>query len=209
MRLGASLLTACIDCRHVPGLSACVAAKRSMIHSSRTIDADTANQVIDLLGEQRHCFAVESIAGSMICLRRRKKSTCPVCRREHSSSSPFIVVRSDRSVWYHCRRDESSGPLCLGYASHRDTDTDESPLAALSPQPPIETAKELSVSSCFLHAARSHVLPDDVSKAIDSAKRREYRKTKKARCAQDRAFRTSVLSRLEARLNSNDSSPLR
>jgi hypothetical protein len=220
MRLGASLLTACIDCRHVPNLGGLV-AKRSAVVSSITVDVLIANDVLDLLGEQRQCFVVESIVGSMVCLRRRKKSMCPICSREHSSSSPFIVVRSDRSAWFHCRRDETSGPLCLGYVAHNEGDDDESPLIALSPflpspQKDEEGGKETTVpvfqivqtAHRLLDAARTQVLPLDVSIAMDGARRRERRK--KAHVVEDRTssnlLRSSILSRLEARLNRTDAS---
>ena len=48
-------------------------------------------------------FSIEEIKGGLIVLKRLRPTYCKLCNREHESDNPFLIVRKNGEVYFHCR----------------------------------------------------------------------------------------------------------
>lgn len=118
VQMSLSLLTSCIDCKHIKGLAVEKKVYKSI--NSVTINEEIAKEALSLLDDEKS-FTIDTVESSMIKLRRVAPSMCSICCRIHDSTSPFLLVSQEGNVRYMCRRDLSSHCL-IGkvYVEHTD-----------------------------------------------------------------------------------------
>lgn len=72
------------------------------IYDSKVKLPDSIEEIIiPHIGED---FVVEEVKGGLILLKRLRPSYCNLCHREHHNDNPYLTVRENGDVYFHCRR---------------------------------------------------------------------------------------------------------
>jgi hypothetical protein len=103
-----SCITDCTSTEIIP----IILPEKKIFASNVNLPPQAESILIPFLGDD---FAITEVKGGLIVLKRLRPSYCQLCHREHEADNPFLTVRENGDVYFHCRRaisDRSSYQMC-------------------------------------------------------------------------------------------------
>jgi hypothetical protein len=92
-----SCITDCCSTIRIP----VIIPEKKVFISNVTLPPETEDKIAKHIGDD---FVVEEIKGGLIVLKRLRPSFCALCNREHEADNPYLTVKKNGEVYFHCRR---------------------------------------------------------------------------------------------------------
>lgn len=92
-----SCITDCTSTDRIP----VILPEKEVFVSKVKLPPQTESILIPFLGDD---FSIIEVKGGLILLKRLRPSYCQLCHREHEAENPYLTVKENGDVYFHCRR---------------------------------------------------------------------------------------------------------